>query len=168
MPEVRVPAVFTKDELWLVRSVVRHESTDQARWEAPLTNLDLNDAIVDAVLMCEVLGLGEAALLLSMKDCLLLDAVIPQDAKDKAGLLLGKTALLKTFAARRSIRGDFEHMDAVDLPLAVGVKDLMAQFEAEEQVKPRPPAEAGAKTRKRGSRNASTSHRSDHSSDHQP
>lgn len=101
-----VPVVFDLNELWLMRAYVRHEIANIEQWRAfPPVSLDLNDAIAEAILFCVEGNEGEAALLLSRGDCLVLDYLIPQDAKSPDGKLIGKPLLLKTFAARRLLAG---------------------------------------------------------------
>lgn len=107
MSDDTVPVVFTQDELWLMRACVRHEQSPpwQGRW--PCYSLELNEDIAEALVFCEdeQPQPRERALLLSRGDCLLLDAVIPQDAKSPGGVPLGKNILMKTFRARRAMDG---------------------------------------------------------------
>lgn len=97
---------FTRDELWLLRQFVRHEVQNQDTYHFPPASLDLNDQIAAALLLCETESLPEAALTLSFGDCLVVDASLTsvQDAKDVNGKYLGRAVLLKTFAARGSIK----------------------------------------------------------------
>ena len=89
-----------------MRAYVRHEMASVEQWRAfPPVSLELNDDIAAAILFCVENDEGEAALLLSRGDCLVLDYLIPQDAKSPDGKLIGKPLLLKTFAARREIAG---------------------------------------------------------------
>lgn len=100
--------VFTLDELWLMRMYVRHEIASVEQWRAfPPASLELNDAIAGAILFCHNHGLKEASLLLSRGDCLILDFLIPQDARTADGQPIGKSLLLKTFEAREKISGAF-------------------------------------------------------------
>ncbi len=99
------PVTFTLEELWLLRAFVRHEVAQQESWKFPPASLELNDQVAEAILLCEEHELGEAVLLLTRGDCLVIDAVIPQDAKSVNGTRLGQTILLKTFAARRDLAG---------------------------------------------------------------
>jgi hypothetical protein len=100
------PVVFTLDELWLLRSVVRHEMASQETWKFPPASLDLNDRIAEAILFCHEHEVDEAALMLTRGDTLILDYVVPQDAKSARGIPLGVPILLKTFAARRALEED--------------------------------------------------------------
>lgn len=100
--------LFTLGELWYMRSVCRHESADQGNWKAPPTSLEFNNCISEAILMCEENKIEEVYILLSMRDCLLLDYVVDQGAKDVKGILVGKPILLKSFAARRHLTGGHE------------------------------------------------------------
>ncbi len=95
--------ILSLDELWLLRSVVRHEVSEQRNWQRPPANLDLNGRIARAVLRCEELHASEDMLPLTTDDCLVLDYVVPQDARDVNGRPIGKALLLKVFAARRSL-----------------------------------------------------------------
>lgn len=100
------PVVFSLDELWLLRSVVRHEMSSQETWKFPPASLDLNDRIAEAILFCHEHEVEEAALLLTRGDTLIIDYVVPQDAKSARGIPLGVPILLKTFAARRALVED--------------------------------------------------------------
>lgn len=100
------PVVFSLDELWLLRSVVRHEMASQETWKFPPASLDLNDRIAEAILFCHEHEVEEAALLLTRGDTLIIDYVVPQDAKSARGIPLGVPILLKTFAARRALVED--------------------------------------------------------------
>jgi len=97
--------VFSKEELWYLRSVVRHEMAGGDAWRFPPVSLDLNSQIADAILLCEDQGQDEAALTLTMGDCYLIDAVVDQNAKDANGRPIGKPVLLKAFRARTVIAG---------------------------------------------------------------
>ena|ERR1035437_686611 len=99
---------FSIGELWYIRSVCRHESADQGQWKAPPTSLELNTHISEAILMCEDNKIDEVYIPLTLKDCLLLDYVVDQGAKDVKGILVGKPILLKSFAARRHLTGGHE------------------------------------------------------------
>lgn len=100
------PVVFTLDELWLLRSVVRHEMQSQETWKFPPASVDLNDQIAEAILFCHEHQVEEAALMLTRGDTLIIDFVVPQDAKSARGVPLGTPILLKTFAARRALVED--------------------------------------------------------------
>lgn len=94
------PIILTKDELWLLQSVVRHESLDQSRWQIPTTDLDLNEQVARALVFCEDHGQEEAALHLTNSQLILLDAVVPASAKSVAGVSIGRSVLLKSYRAR--------------------------------------------------------------------
>ena len=95
--------VFTFDELWLLQSVIRHELPQLEQWDFPPASLDLNDQVAEALVLCDESGLGEAALILSRGDCLVIDYCVPQGAKSASGHAIGKSVLLKSFRARRAI-----------------------------------------------------------------
>lgn len=99
-----VSVLFTLDELWIMREVVRHEHENQERWLFPPAGLELNDQIADAILFCIEDNEPEAPLLLSRGDCLIIDCCVNLTMKDKDGLPLGKNILIKSFAARRALR----------------------------------------------------------------
>ena len=96
-------AVFSVDELWLLQSVIRHETPQMETWRFPPASLELNDQVADALLRCEEHALTEAALLLTRADCLAIDHTVPQGAKSVAGLPVGRTVLMKSFRARREL-----------------------------------------------------------------
>lgn len=96
---------FALEELWLLRAYVRHEIPQLETWKFPPASLELNDQIAEAILLCEEHGQQEASLLLTRGDCLVIDAVVPQDAKSVSGVRIGQTVLLKSFAARRELSG---------------------------------------------------------------
>ena len=97
------PVLFSLSELWLLQSVVRHEIAQQSSWQKPPANLALNEAIADAIYSCVEYGYAEVALQLTAHHLLIIDALVPQAAKDADGKLLGKPILLKSFAARRAL-----------------------------------------------------------------
>lgn len=97
------PIEVTKDELWLLQRYVRHEMADAERWHFPPVSLELNDQVADALRVCEKEKWEKCTLLLTRGDCLLIDFVIPQDAKTPGGTPLGKDLLMKTFVARYRI-----------------------------------------------------------------
>jgi hypothetical protein len=94
---------LSRDQLWFLRSRVRHESADQDKWKAPPSDVDLNRQIADAILRCEEVDLPGAWLELSKQDCLLIDYVTDQDAKGSDGRPIGRPLLLATFAAYREL-----------------------------------------------------------------
>ena len=100
-----VPVLFTLEELWLLQSVVRHEIPQQESWSNPPASLALNDQLAEAILMCVEDEISEVALVLSRSDCLVLDATVPQNAKNAAGSPIGKSILVKSFMARRALAG---------------------------------------------------------------
>jgi hypothetical protein len=95
--------VFTCDELWLLQSVIRHELPQLDQWNFPPASVDLNDQIAEALVLCDENSLGEAALLLTRGDTLVIDYCVPQGAKSVAGVAIGKSVLLKSFRARRAL-----------------------------------------------------------------
>lgn len=101
----RVPVTFTTAELWLLRSVVRHEASPAWQGKWPTYDLELNEQIAEAILLCTDEGQAEANLVMTKGDLLILDALVPQDAKDAQGKPIGKDILLKTFRARRLLNG---------------------------------------------------------------
>lgn len=125
----QIPVQFSSDELWYLHSVVKHESLEQGRWENPTTSLQLNEAIADALLVCEESKLDELTVLLSMRDCLLLDYVVDQAAKTPKGELLGKPILLKTFSARRQLSGNSLESIAMEPETSVDIKETLKEFE---------------------------------------
>jgi hypothetical protein len=104
--EDTVSIVFSLEELWLMQACVRHETAQAEQWKFPPASLPLNDAIAAAILFCEEQKAGEAALLLSRHDCLVLDYNVPSSAKDAYGKPIGKAILLKSFKARSQLDGD--------------------------------------------------------------
>ena len=99
------PVLFSLSELWLLQSVVRHEIAQQSSWQKPPANLALNEAIADAIYSCVEYGYAEVALQLTAHHLLIIDALVPQAAKDADGKPIGKPILLKSFAARRALAG---------------------------------------------------------------
>jgi hypothetical protein len=96
---------FSIQELWLIRAVVRHESSPAWQGKWPTYNLELNDQVAEAILLCTDEKQDGASLMVTQGDLYLLDAMVPQDAKDAAGKPIGKDILLKTFRARRELSG---------------------------------------------------------------
>jgi hypothetical protein len=130
--------ILTLDELWLLRMYVRHEMANIEQWRSyPPVSLDLNDDIAAAILFCVENNEPEAALLLSRGDCLVLDYLIPQDAKSPDGKLIGKPLLLKTFSARREIAGGpMATEDGRDIDKAE-ISDAMLKWEQTATPKPK-------------------------------
>ncbi len=106
--------VFTCEELWLLQSVIRHEIPQLDQWDFPPASVDLNDQIAQALVLCDENNLGEAALLLTRGDCLVIDYCVPQGAKSVAGVAIGKSVLMKSFRARRTI--ETNDMPSADEP----------------------------------------------------
>jgi hypothetical protein len=104
IPPDTVSVLFSLDELWIIREAVRHEVDGQDRWLFPPAGLELNDQVADQILFCVEKKEIEAPLLLSRGDCLILDFCVNLTMKDKDGLSLGKSILIKSFAARRDLR----------------------------------------------------------------
>lgn len=139
-----VPVVFDLSELWLLRMYVRHEMANIEQWRAfPPVSLELNDDIAAAILFCVENDETEAALLLSRGDCLVLDYLIPQDAKSPDGKLIGKPLLLKTFAARREIAGGpMATEEGKDIDKAE-IAEAMLRYEQSTGPKPKRPRGKG-------------------------
>lgn len=98
---------FSLPELWLMRGTVRHAIANEDQWKGyPPANVDLNDQIAAAILRCEEYNIGVTTLDLSRGDCLVIDFNVNQDAKDREGNEIGKELLLKTFKARKQLRGE--------------------------------------------------------------
>ena len=121
------PVAFTLGELWLLQGCVRHEIASQDTWRRPPADLALNTAIADAIYDCVEFNLGEVTLLLSAHHTLIIDALVPQAAKDADGHALGKVILLKSFAARRALAGDSAPAVEPELP---DVAAKMAEYYA--------------------------------------
>ncbi len=103
MSEPATSVIFTADELWLLQSVIRHEMAQPEQWKAPPVSASLNDQVAEALVLCHDHDQGEAAVLLTIADCLAIDFCVPQAAKSPAGLAIGKQVLLKSFRARAEI-----------------------------------------------------------------
>ena len=93
------PVPFTQDQLWYLRSVIRHEAPDQEKWANPPVSESLNDQIAAALIS----GEPEVMLELTRRQLLAIDYVTNQDAKDSKGNPLGKPILLATFVARERL-----------------------------------------------------------------
>lgn len=133
MPD-RTPVVFTLSELWLLQGKVRHEIAGREQWQTPPADRELNDQVAMALLFCEDNSAGEACLALSIGDCLVLDYVVPQDAKDSEGRALGKPILRKTFAARRALLGlDLASTAEEPADSQVDVPLMMSMFESQQK-----------------------------------
>lgn len=102
IPSVNVE--LSEEELWLVRSAVRHEMAQMDTWKTPPANRELNHEI--ALLIAAG---GPGILSLTESDCRVLDYCVPQDAKDKDGRLIGKNLLMKVCCARRELA--FQEID---------------------------------------------------------
>ena len=119
-------AIFTDEELWLLQSVIRHETAQQEQWRIPPAGLALNDQVAESILRCDELGLCEAALILTYEDCLVIDYCVPQSAKAASGVAIGKQVLMKSFRARRAIQGgDF---DTADEPVSLSGDELQERL----------------------------------------
>lgn len=106
--EDATPVTFGLDELWLLQAVVRHGApSEETAWpKFPPVSLLLNDMVADAIYACETARLPEYTLLLSRGDLLVIDYNVQASAKNTAGVLVGKSILLKSFAARRRLAGE--------------------------------------------------------------
>ena len=98
MDEPSVYIEFSPDELWLLRSVVRHEWPQQDSWKFPPADASMNHEI--ALLIAAG---GPGLLELTEGACKTLDYTVPQDAKDKDGRPIGKDVLRKVCEARRDL-----------------------------------------------------------------
>lgn len=123
-----VAVTFSLDELWLLHTVIRHESDNSRTWKFPSSGLELNDRIAEAILVCEETPLPESALDLSRGDCLCIDANVNVGMKDAYGKMAGKSILLKVFAARRTLSGGIEA--TAQEPELPDVTKLMEEFNA--------------------------------------
>ena len=101
----QVPVVFSKEMLWLLQRFVRHENGIPWQGKWPITSLELNDAIAEAILFCEDQQQPEASIVLGRGDCYLIDALVQQDAKSPLGVLMGKEILLRTYRVRATLDG---------------------------------------------------------------
>ena len=132
MTQSTASEVFTLEELWLLQSVIRHELPQDEQWDFPPASLDLNDQIAQALILCDESGFGEAALILSRGDCLVLDYCVPQAAKSISGLAIGKQVLLKSFRARRAIESFFlPSADEPTQPTAGEVREHLRNFQGD-------------------------------------
>lgn len=121
---------LSADELWLIQRYLRHELHQQRDWTAPPASLELNNGVAAALYFCWKNEQTEASIEVTLDDLLALDYVIPQDAKDINGKLVGKVLLLKTYEARvRLTEGDWPFLDA-DEP-AVLSKDHVTSLAGE-------------------------------------
>jgi hypothetical protein len=106
------PVEFTLSHLWLLQRYVRHEMHSQDTWHNPPVSFHLNEQIAHALLVLQRSKQTEKPpqetyiLDLTYHDCLVIDAVIPQDAKDTNGIPIGMQVLFKSYEAR----------DKLDLP----------------------------------------------------
>jgi hypothetical protein len=130
-------ATFTLPELWLLRSVIRHEQQGIEMWKFPPANKELNDQIARAILFCIDNGQQEAALELSAGDTYAIDYCVNQDAKDTAGGAMGKEILLKAFRARVEITdGQLAEASEPAGPSVAEVAALLAAREEREEAWP--------------------------------
>jgi len=95
------PVAFSVDELWLLQSVIRHELAAAWAGSWPPANINLNDQIAEALVMCERFGVDSAILQLSRGDLYAIDYCVPAAAKDANGRPIGRIILLKSFEARQ-------------------------------------------------------------------
>jgi len=103
MSEPAASVIFSTDELWLLQSVIRHEMAQPEQWKAPPFSASLNEQVGEALVLCHDHDQGEAAVLLTMADCLAIDYCVPQSAKSPSGNPIGKQVLLKSFRARAEV-----------------------------------------------------------------
>lgn len=128
MAEPTASAVFARDELWALQACCRHEAPQQQMWKYPPANLELNEAIAEALLFLEDNGLTEVALTLTWEQCLAIDASVSQATKDANGKPLGRTILMKTFRIRHELRRSMPSAEA-------GFVDLIRTPQTDAQVK---------------------------------
>lgn len=131
MNEETAAVTFTVDELWLLHRCVRFEIPQQDTWKHPPSSEALNEQIADALLVCDESKLIEYTLLLTRHDCLVLDATVSPDAATPGGQRIGKSVLLKSFAARRELAGG-PMVGAEDRPSADVAGQLAAWRNIEE------------------------------------
>lgn len=126
-PAVRqATAIFTQEELWLLQSVIRHETSQQEQWRNPPASIELNEQICESLLRCDELGLCEAALVLTYEDCLVIDFCVPQTAKSPSGAPIGKAVLMKSYRARKAIQdGDLHVADEPAGPTSAEVQERL-------------------------------------------
>lgn len=124
-------AIFTRDELWLMRSVVRHEMLQQDTWKFPPADRDLSNKIAHALLFCEDGGQPDAALELCLGDTYVLDYNVPQDAKDASGKALGRAVLLKAYRVRVEIEEGRGLLDEPPAPTKGQVAEILASMDRE-------------------------------------
>lgn len=125
---------FSRDELWLLRSVIRHEQQGIETWKFPPASRDLNARIAEALLFCEDQREPQAMLELSLGDTFAIDYCVPQEAKDVNSVPLGKNILLKAFRARAEIEAGPLAMadEPEDAPSVAEVAALLAAREERE------------------------------------
>ncbi len=92
--------LFTLEELWLIRGVVRHEIPGHDQWHLPPANYKLNQQVAESIALCTLYKQQEWALFLDEAELVVLDATIPQDAKNADGVAIGKQILVKVCLAR--------------------------------------------------------------------
>src|SRR4051812_43095259 len=92
-----------------MRQYIRHEIQAVDTWHSPPASLELNHQIAHALLVLKQ-ALDDKdesrttyVLDLTMHDCLVIDACVPQDAKDVNGIPIGLFILLKSFQARERL-----------------------------------------------------------------
>lgn len=94
---------LTRQELWLIHAVLRHEIPQIGAWELPPAGKELAWKIIEGLLFCEENSQKEALLDLTARDCWALDFVVPQDAKDFQGNNLGQDLLIKIWQILRNL-----------------------------------------------------------------
>ncbi len=141
-----VSVQFSLEELWYMRSRVRHVVPNEEQWRSwPPASLELNEEICNAILVMEesieqAKGIGgepirEYSLSLSKGDCLLLDFVIDQDAATGTGSRIGKSILLKVMKARRELAGG--PVATVQEPAISDIDEKIAEWKESIRRKPR-------------------------------
>ena len=123
--------IFTLPELWMLNSLIRHESEDEGEWKYPPTNAGLARDIAAAILLCEDDAQGEAALAMRLGDLLIVDYNVQASDKTPEGAS-GKLILLKVFRAMRALtlgpdaEGDTTYRAASELEKPV-LEDLQVR-----------------------------------------
>jgi len=124
------PVTFGVSEIWILQSVIRHESADQEKWHNPPSSRSLNGKVSEALLACSKYDLDQYTLELTLGDCLALDYGVKQGIKDVDGKDLSKPLLLKIFAARDAVENGPEEQTAYRAEVTPekwqALKDLLA------------------------------------------
>lgn len=115
--EQTVAIMVNQLELDVLQQHVRHEIDGEAQgqWKWPPASLTLNDKIAESMLFQAETGEPEVALQLTRHDCLVIDFQVQVGAEiDADGNDIGRALLLKTYAARRTLRDGDGGADRTD------------------------------------------------------